>query len=402
MQTINEIKNYKSNRFRRWIILFVVLLLAAGGTLWYRYKYAAPEKIRYVTHSLAKGNLELTVSATGYLQPRQSVAIGSEVSGTVDAVYVDYNDAVTVGQVLARINATKIESSLKKAEATLSAAEATMKSAEAQLYAAQATVERDKKLRASSKGVLPSQSDWDTHWSAYLSAKAAIASAKAQMEQASQGVVSARYDLDRTAIYSPVEGIVLTRQIDPGQTVAASFQTPTLFTIAQDLTQMELQVSVDEADIAKVAVGQHAVFAVDAYPQTQFEATIKKVSVNSEITDGVVTYITVMDVNNSDLRLRPGMSADATITTRVIEDAFIVPRAALLYTPVKTQEHALFAFHEEEEAIVDDTPHVWVESAGTIKRVNVRLLGSSGANSAIRSDALHENDRIVLAREQKP
>ncbi len=402
MQNIEEIKNYKNSRFKVWSLLLIIALLGVGSVLLYRYKYAAPEQIRYVTHALAKGNLELTVSATGYLQPRQSVAIGSEVSGTVDEVYVDYNDAVSVGQILARINATKIESSLNKAEATLSAAKATMASAEAQLYAAQSTVERDKKLRTSSKGVLPSQSDWDTHWSAYLSAKAAIANAKAQMEQASQGVVSAQYDLDRTAIYSPVEGIVLTREVDPGQTVAASFQTPTLFTIAQDLTQMELQVSVDEADIAKVAIGQHAVFSVDAYPQTQFEATIKKVSVNSEITDGVVTYITVMDVNNSDLRLRPGMSADATITTEVISDAFILPRAALLYTPVKTQEHALFAFHEEEEAIVDDTPHVWVESGGSIKRVNVTLLGSSGANSAIRSDALQVNDRVVLAREQKP
>ena len=285
---------------------------------------------------LRRGDDEVraAVSASGYLEPLESIDVGTEVSGTIEKVLVDYNDPVKKGELLALMDKTKYQSSVDKANAALASAKATLENANAELYRTEATVRRDKALRTSTKGALPSQNDWDTDYAAYLAAKAQVNNAKAQVEQAKHSLVSSQYDLERTAIYSPVDGIVLTREIDPGQTVAASYQTPTLFTIAKDLRKMELQVSVDEADIAKVKAGDTASFGVDAYPDKRFSGTIRMVRVNSEIEDGVVTYIAVLDVNNSDMKLRPGMSADADIIVQTFSDAMTVPRAALLYLPV--------------------------------------------------------------------
>ncbi len=401
MQEMKKITGYKSSavKWKVAIALFVVLL-GVGGYFFF-FKQEAQVGYNYVTEPLSRGELTMVVSATGNIEPVETVEVGSEISGTIVNVYADYNDLVKKGQLLAELDKTKYQSALNKAEASLAAAKASHENMKAQLYQANATMKRDKSLRKSTNGALPSQTDWDTDWAAYLVAKAQVDSAKASIDQARHDLTSAQYDLDRTTIYSPIDGIVLTRNIDPGQTVAASFETPVLFEIANDLTKMELQASVDEADIAKVKAGQTATFTVDAYPDDTFDAHIRMVRVNSETVDSVVTYKAVMEVNNSALMLKPGMSADADIITKTFSDALIVPKAALLFIPVQPKAKELFGSPEMQKTVIDPKAHVWVLEAGVPKKVYVQVLGNSGSKSAIASEELKEGDPILLSQEKQ-
>jgi len=402
MEAMEKVTSYKPVRWKGWLA-GVLVSAALGAGLYFYLKPAQEENTyRFVTEPAARGELNITVSASGYLEPLESVDVGTEVSGTIEKVLVDYNDAVKKGELMAQIDKTKYQSTVDKANAALASAKATLENAKAELFRTEATIRRDRTLRENTKGALPSQNDWDTDWAAYLAAKAQVSNAEAQVEQAKHSLVSARYDLQRTAIYSPVDGIVLTREIDPGQTVAASYQTPTLFTIAKDLRKMELQVSIDEADIAKVKAGDSATFTVDAYPDTVFSGKIRMVRVNSEIEDGVVTYIAVLDVDNGDLRLRPGMSADADITVETFRDALIVPRAALLYLPVTPKEQKLFAFHDSSAGTYDAKPHVWRLNGSVPEKLYVEVLGTNGTQSVIRAEGLNTGDTLIVAQEKRP
>ena len=206
--------------------------------------------------------------------------------------------------------------------------------------------------------------------------------------------------MQRTNVYSPVDGIVLVKNIDIGQTVAASFQTPVLFKIAEDLTHMELQATIDEADIAKVKENQSVTFNVDAYPELDFNTTIRQVRVNSEIVNGVVTYLAIMDFNNSKMLLRPGMSADIDITTKTIHKAFVVTKAALLFMPVQPKAKGLFSGAKEKKREVDPKPHIWVLQNDKPKNVYVKVYGSSGLKSAIEAEELHEGDAVIISQEK--
>lgn len=400
MEEMQKITGYKSSstKWKVGVALFI-LLLGVGGYFFF-IPIKNKEAYRYVTQPLAKGDLMITVSATGYVEPVENIDVGTEVSGTIEEVYVDYNDLVKKGQILARLDKTKYQSTLDTAEASLAAARASLENMNAQLYQANATVSRNKSLKASTKGALPSRSDWDRDWANYLIAKAQISSAKAQVDQAKHALVSSQYDLDRTTIYSPVDGIILVRDIDPGQTVAASFQTPVLFKIAKDLTKMELQASIDEADIAKVKARQSVTFSVDAYPERKFEAHIKLVRVNSEIVDGVVTYKAVMNIDNQELLLKPGMSADADIIVETLTDTLIVPKAVLLYTPVTPKTKGLFGFGQKDKTLVDPKPHLWILEDKEPKKAYVKVLGNSGSNTAISSEDLKEGDSLILTQEK--
>ncbi len=401
MEEMEKIMGYKGSatKWRIGIVLFVLLL--GGGV----YLFFAPDEGKegysYVTEALEKGDLTITVSATGYIEPVENVEVGTEVSGTIEKVYVDYNDLVKKGQPLARLDKTKYQSTLDKAEASLNAAKASLANMKAQLYEAEAIASRNKTLKESTKGVLPSQNDWDRDWASYLVAKAQVANANAQVEQAKHALLASKYDLERTTIYSPIDGTVLVRNIDPGQTVAASFQTPLLFKIAKDLAKMELLASIDEADIAKVRAGQIVKFSVDAYPERSFEAQIRLVRVNSEILDGVVTYKAVMNIDNQELLLKPGMSADADIITQRLSGTFVLPKAALLYIPVKPKRKGLFGFGKKEKVIIDPKPHVWVLEDGQPKKIYVRVLGSSGSDTAVSSDELKEGDPLIITQEKR-
>ncbi|MCJ7830403.1 MAG: efflux RND transporter periplasmic adaptor subunit, partial [Desulfobacterales bacterium] len=274
-----------------------------------------------------------TVSATGTLQPTNQVAVGSELSGIIRAVEVDYNNTVKVGQPLARLDTSKLEAQVLQAKATLETAQAKVLQARATVREASSNLERLKKVRELSKNKVGSQYDLDAAEAALERARAEEAGAKAAVAQAKAALQISQTDLSKAVIRSPINGIVLTRSVDPGQTVASSLQAPVLFTLAEDLTRMELQVDVDEADVGQVQEGQEATFTVDAYPDRTFQARITQVRYGARTVDGVVTYQTVLKVDNSGLLLRPGMTATADITVKKIENTVLVPNAALRFTP---------------------------------------------------------------------
>jgi HlyD family secretion protein len=401
MDEMKKVTEYRGRSWKWKAFLGIFVLVLIGLTYFFFAPGSQKEEYSYVTHTLKKSELTLTVSATGYLEPVESVDVGIEVSGTITKVRVDYNDLVTKGQLLAVLDKTKYQSAVDRAQASLSSMKASLQNAQAQLYRASATIERDKSLKTATKGILPSQQEWDNHWADELSAKAQVDNAAAQVSQAKYSLISAQYDLDRTMIYSPIAGTVLVRNIDPGQTLAAAFQTPVLFQIAKDLTKMELKVSIDEVDIAKIKAGQKTIFSVDAYPELTFEGCIKLVRVNSEILDGVVTYIAVLTVDNSNLLLRPGMSADVDIIIETLSETFTAPRSALLFTPLMPQKKKLFGFRSKDTSEIDPKPHLWVLENGQPKKVYVTVLGSSGLLSAVASDELKEEQLLIIAQEKK-
>jgi len=277
------------------------------------------------------------VTATGTLQPTNTVEVGSEISGTIRTVEVDYNDPVRVNQVLARLDTTKLESQRQQSAAALAAAEARVLEARATVKEASAKLEQLVRVKKLSGGKVPSQTEMDAAEAALSRAQADEASAKAAVAQAAAAVAAVDTDLSKAEIRSPVNGVVLRRTIEPGQTVAASFQAPVLFTLAEDLKKMELHVDVDEADVGKVREGQDASFTVDAYPRRTFHARTVKTYFGAETVEGVVTYKTILNVSNDDLALRPGMTATADITVRKVTDAVLVPNAALRFSPPETE-----------------------------------------------------------------
>ncbi len=325
-------------RRRRWLLwlgVAVVLVLVIASSLGKK-----QQPMKYETQPAKRGNLVVTVDATGTLEPLKEVAVGIEVSGTIKSVEVDYNAEVKVGQVLARLDTTRLEAQAQQNEAALESARAKVLQAQASVKEAEAQLGRLNRVRELSGGKMPSQNDLDTATANLSRYKADEASAKAAVAQAQAALNVYRTDLSKAVVVSPINGVVLKRAVEPGQTVAASFNTPTLFTLAEDLTQMELQVDVDEADVGQVKEGQEATFTVDAYPDRAFPAKITQVRYGSETTDGVVTYKTVLKVDNSSMALRPGMTATAIITVNKRENALLIPNAALRYAPAKTSTTA--------------------------------------------------------------
>jgi len=318
-------------RFLLWCTF--IALLGYGGFLWLNRDTTS--SVSYETQAVERGNIVITVSATGTLEPIKTVDVGIEVSGTVKSVEVDYNDRVTVGQVLAQIDTSKLEAQTLQSEAALELAKAKLLQAQATMQEAELQMARLEDVRRLSDGKMPSQYDYDAQKAVLARAKADEAGAKASVSQAQATVDANRSDLQKAVVHSPVNGVVLERAVEPGQTVAAMFQSPVLFTLAEDLTQMELQADVDEADIGQVKEGQDASFTVDAYPDKIFPAKITQVRFGSETVEGVVTYKTILSVDNSDLTLRPGMTATAQITVDKRDDVVLVPNAALRFAPPK-------------------------------------------------------------------
>jgi len=293
------------------------------------------QTIRYKTAEVTRGKLVVTVTATGTLQPVNQVEVGSEISGTIKTVPVDFNDRVKQGQVLASMNTDQLQAKVNQARASLELAKAQVKQAEATV------VETRNKLRRANelaKSGMCSEQDCDAAQASYDRAVADLARTKAQVVQAQAFLDAEQTTLAKATIHSPIDGIVLKRDVEPGQTVAASFQTPVLFTLAENLTQMELHVDVDEADVGQVKEGQDAEFTVDAYANRNFPARITEVHFASQTVDGVVTYETVLRVDNSELLLRPGMTATADIMVKQVEGALLLPNAALRFSPPVQEE----------------------------------------------------------------
>ncbi|MBN2514372.1 MAG: efflux RND transporter periplasmic adaptor subunit [Sedimentisphaerales bacterium] len=335
--TLQMDSHSKPGRKKRWLWgILVLIALIVFFAAWS--KNGKASAIEYKTQAVVRGDLTVVVSPTGTLEPTNEVEVGSELSGIIKEIYVDFNDQVKVGQPLARLDVSKLQAQVTQTKASL-------ESAKAQVLQAQATIEETynklqqlEKVRQLSDGKVPSQTEMDEAKAAYSRAKANEASALAAVAEVQAGLDINETDLSKALISSPINGIVLTRKIEVGQTVAASFEAPVLFTLAEDLTQMELHVAVDEADIGQVKEGQSATFTVDAYLDHSYAAQVSQVRYGSSTVDGVVTYETVLTVDNSDLSLRPGMTASAEIVVKKIENAVLVPSAALRFTPPVSEE----------------------------------------------------------------
>lgn len=315
-----------------WAALVLLLAAAAGYYFWQQsqQRNAAPS---YVTEPASKGDLTLTVTANGTLQPTRSVSIGSELSGTVLRVLVDVNDRIKKGQVLVELDTAKLNDQVLRSKAALASAQAQLAQAVATVKESKASLARLEEVARLSGGKVPSKTELDSARAAHERAVAAEASARANVDAARASLATDETNRSKASIRSPTDGVVLTRSVDPGNAVAASLQAVTLFTVAEDLRQMRLQVNVDEADVGRVKVGQPASFTVSAFPSRRFPAKITRVAFGSTITDNVVTYQTLLDVQNDDLSLRPGMTATATITAVERKNVLLVPNTALRFTP---------------------------------------------------------------------
>ncbi|WP_293604696.1 efflux RND transporter periplasmic adaptor subunit [Polaromonas sp. UBA4122] len=315
-----------------WVIVALVLLAGTGVYFWQARAKSNAAPV-FVTEAVSRGNLTLTVAANGTLQPTRSVSIGSELSGTVLRVLVDVNDKIKKGQVLVELDTAKLNDQVTRSRAALASATARVTQAVATGKEAQGNLARLEEVARLSGGKVPSKAELDTGRATLERAQADEASAHADVVAAKAAASTDETNLSKASIRSPIDGVVLTRTVDPGNAVAASLQAVTLFTVAEDLSKLKLQVNVDEADVGSVKVGQKASFTVSAYPSRKYPATITRVAYGSTTTDNVVTYVTYLDVDNADLTLRPGMTASSTITSTERRDVLLVPNTALRFTP---------------------------------------------------------------------
>ncbi len=313
---------------KKYIIIAVIALLIAAAGIYF-FKNRKPE-ITYKAVKLERGTIVSTVAATGNLSAVTTIQVGTQVSGTIQKLYVDYNSRVKKGQTIAEIDPSLFNAAVEQSQGNFLNAEANLQKAKVTVADAERTLLRNKKLLAD--GII-SQGDYDLSETAWQSAKASLKAAEGSLAQTRGVLMQAKTNLRYSIIRSPVDGIVISRAIDVGQTVAASFQTPTLFTIAQDLTKMQIEVSVDEADISRIQLKQNATFTVDSYPEQSFSGKVVQIRSAPVINQNVVTYIVVVNVDNSDLKLKPGMTANVSIEVSRKDDVLKLPPSALRFKP---------------------------------------------------------------------
>lgn len=323
--------NYRKSgpRIPRFAIVIGVLAVGAAG-FWLWKGRGGDETQRFRTAAVEQGDIQVAISATGTLGALSTVDVGSEISGKVEEVLVDFNDRVTRGQVIARIDPTTFDAQIAQGDAAIASARAALMTAQANLRNAELSYDRSRELAAQK---LVSRGDLDQALATRDQARAQVAQAEAQIRQQEASTRNARLNLGRTVIRSPVDGVVLTRAIEPGQTVAASLQAPVLFKIAEDLSRMEIVLSVDESDIGQVRAGQPVSFTVDAYPDRRFRGEVSQVRLSAANTNNVVTYPVVVAVDNADQALLPGLTANAEIEVSRRDNVLKVPNAAMRFKP---------------------------------------------------------------------
>ena len=307
-----------------------VVAILGGGTWWWTARKGEAADSAYRTATIERGDIRVAISATGTLSAISTVTVGSQISGQVTDVLVDYNSEVKKGEVLARIDPSTYEAQIEQGNAQIANAQASLKQAQATLANAELDYTRKADL---GRHKLVAQSDVDLARAARDQARAQVNAAQASIRQQTASTQTTRVNLDRTVIRSPVDGVVLTRTIEPGQTVAASLQAPELFTIAEDLSKMKIELAVDEADIGQVKVGQAVSFTVDAFADRQFRGQVQQVRLSATTTSNVVTYPVVVSVDNSDGTLLPGLTVNAEIEVSKRDDILKVSNAALRYKP---------------------------------------------------------------------
>lgn len=399
-----------------------VILIGLG--FWYYERNANQDRGPiYSTQELERGDLSLIITATGNLAPTNQVTVGSELSGTVAEVYVDTNDVVKKGQPIAQLDTAKLTQQTERARAILLAAKARVSQTNATLSENRASLARFEELRRISGGKTPSKAAMDSASAAVERAKADLESANASVAQTEADVKAIERDLSKAVIRSPVDGIVLTRSIQVGQTVAASFTAPILFLIAEDLRKMDLVVTVAEADIGRLADGQPASFTVAAWPSRTYTAMVKRVAFGSVITNNVVTYNTQLGVDNDDLSLRPGMTATADIAVAMREKVLLVPNAALRFDPAAVEQ--LSKSTEPERTLVQSLspgggrrlwrgdssplpvprstgPMVWILKDGKPAAISVQTGLSDGRFTEATGDGLLEGVPIIVSAKPVP
>ncbi|AJE48631.1 efflux RND transporter periplasmic adaptor subunit [Celeribacter indicus] len=392
------------------IVIVLAILAAVGGWIWLGTS-RSEDSLRYVTEPVRRGSFQVDVTATGTVQPTTKVTVSSELSGTLSSVEVDYNDRVSVGQVLARLDDTKLRAQVTNAEASLAAAKARLTQAEATAREAQSNYDTQRHL--DQRGVT-ARTGLITFEAAHERAQAAVDLAAADLKLAEANLLLAQADLEDAAIVSPIDGIVLDRVAEVGLTVAASLSAPELFTLAEDLRQMEVQVDIDEADIGRVSEGNAATFTVDAYSGRRFEAQLAQLRYASEETDGVVTYKGVLTVDNEELLLRPGMTATATIVVAQVEDALVVSNSALRYVPPQQAPDGdggggsglLGLLMPSRDGLgaggPADASSVWVLRGGAATEIAVVTGESDGRSTEIRSGDLAEGDLVIIDQTEAP
>ena len=311
-------------------LLILALVAAAGFAAYYFFFRKTPTVYGLTTSQITRGDIVSIVTATGELNAISVVEIGTQVSGTVQEIYVDFNSPVKAGQLIALIDPSVLKLTLSESEATLAVYQAGVQSAQASLKDSERKLARNKELY---NRKLIARSEVDTSETDVALKKASLQEARSRVVQGKAAVERARTNLNYTKITSPVTGVVIDKQVDAGQTVAASYQTPTLFKIAEDLTRMQIETKVDEADIGSVSEGQNVTFRVDAFPDEAFSGKVVQVRLSPSTSDSVVTYTVIIHVDNSSLKLKPGMTANVSIETNKAENVLRIPVAALRFTP---------------------------------------------------------------------
>jgi len=392
-QTLGLETNHRSKlRLTGWFLAIGFISLF-GTAMWY--KYTKSNVPLYSTSTLSEGNLTISVSATGNLEPTTTVDVGIEVSGTISDVLVDYNDHVRKNQPLARLDLTKLNAAATASQANLLKSKANALEAKAAMENARIEYERTNGMYTSTGGNYPSQKELLSAKTVYEQSKAKLQAANALIDQAKAQLQNDRENLRRAVVVSPINGVVLNRKVEPGQTVVAAMQTPILFTLAENLTKMKAIVSVDEADIGEVKENQKVRFSVDAYPNKEFEGRLVQLRLNSEILNGVVTYEAVVEINNSNLLLRPGMTANVSIITGFVSNAVLVPNAALRYAPPQKEKNSNSGTHSSKGK------SIWIVKNGKPAQVPITIGRTDGIMSEVIDVNISRNDDIILSQKEQ-
>jgi len=376
---------------KRNLLFWGIALIAIISGLYLLLREPSQETV-YSTVPVERGNIIQTVSATGTLQAVNTVEVGTQVSGTIEEIFVDYNSPVKKGQVIAKIDSTLFHTEVKKAEADLASAKASVEEAQAELVEAAKNANRQKTLYASD---FVAESEVDAALTTLSTAQARLASSKASVLQAEAALEKARTNLGYTTIVSPVDGVVIAKDVSAGQTVAASLQTPTLFTIAEDLSLMQVEADVDEADIGYVKEGAHVSFYVDAYPEETFTGKVRQVRLQPVKTENVVTYTVVIDVSNPQLLLKPGMTANVSIQAATAWNVLKVPSMALRFVP----ESDTAKWNQADALNNTRGAAVWVlsgQDGKTPQRIPVRTGISDGSFTEVEG-GLEEGMRVIVS-----
>ena len=399
---------------RIFALVAAILVLAGTGYGFWRWG-SSPKESPYVTMPVQRGNVTQVVSSTGTLQAVITVLVGSQISGTIDKLFADFNTKVKAGEVVAQLNQDKFKAAVDQARANLLAAESNLAKAKVSVVDAQRTLERNRELR---KRDLMPQSELDAAQTAYDAALAQVEVNKAQSAQAQAGLNQATVDLNNTVIRSPVDGIVISRNVDVGQTVAASLQAPTLFTIANDLAKMEVHTNVDEADVGNVTEGQEVTFTVDSFPARRFKGQVHQVRNAPTVVQNVVTYDAVVRIDNKEQLLKPGMTANVQFLVSRKEGVLTIPNMAMRFKPPDQKDEAQELLRREQTRAAPTVGArktsrspggggggggrggrritLYVLSAGKAEPVEVQLGITDGSKTEVGDGDLKENDPVII------